>query len=153
MRENNICWLHPTHSARCFAHVILLNSWEWYWKVNTTQMTTKPMALTEITHAQLLGFQFFESLLGKCDTFEDLLAAPCLSLPSLPPSQVPLAWAWWEAASHVSTSLRSFSCGTTTTAASTYPHHHHHCHRFCNAAATGTGLLQARQFLIAACLH
>lgn len=109
-------------------------------------MTTKLIALAEITHAQLLDFQGPESFPVTWESARDQM--PSVSLPlarhcscGLRPG--PSCPAPRESLPHVPPPWDVFSRHH-------HCHHRHHCHPFRSVAATGPGLLEARQLLAAA---
>lgn len=63
-------------------------------------MTTKSIVLAEITYltTEISGPRVRSCHLGVCEGSNALLSATCLSVQSLAPSQVPVAWTWWDAA-------------------------------------------------------
>lgn len=106
-------------------------------------MKTKPIALAEITHAHLLELKVSESFPVTWKSMRgqmpSLLPLVCHCSPYLLPKSL-MVWAWWEAASHINTSLRCCSCGTITAATTTLPSFLQHC-------SHGPGLFQASQCL------
>lgn len=123
----------------------MCNPWRWYWKIHKTQVTAKPLLLSEIPHAQLWEFRIPSCPLRESEESNVLFTAACLSLYlfaasfQIPHGLVPGGGGF----THQDLSEMLFSG------------HHHcsyhpHCHLVFSAAAAGPGLFQARQLSITA---